>query len=188
MPRVKRGTKARRRHKKILKLAKGYVGGRRKQYRQARETVEKGLTYAFRDRKVRKREFRGLWIVRINAAARQNGLTYSQMMHGLKQGGVGVDRKILADLAVRDPAGFQEFAQVAKAHLAACRLRAPAPLILRTGTSAQRRAMSQHGAAPARDRPVPRYRSGACIDESHARTAPTGGARRFASLIVRSGH
>lgn len=119
MPRVKRGTKARRRHKKILKLAKGYVGGRRKQYRQARETVEKGLTYAYRDRRVRKRTFRGLWIVRINAAAREHGLSYSQLMHGLKQGGVGVDRKMLADLAVRDPAGFQEFAQVAKTHLAA---------------------------------------------------------------------
>jgi len=119
MPRAKRGTKARRRHKKTLKLAKGNVGGRRKQYRQARETVERGLTYAFRDRRVRKREFRGLWIVRINAAARQNGLSYSQLMHGLKQGGVTVDRKILADLAVRDPAGFQEFTQLAKAHLAA---------------------------------------------------------------------
>lgn len=119
MPRVKRGAKARRRHKKILKLAKGNVGGRRKQYRQARETVERGLTYAYRDRKARKRDFRGLWIVRINAAARQNGLTYSQLMHGLKQGGIGVDRKVLADLAVRDPAGFQEVAQVAKAHLAA---------------------------------------------------------------------
>ena len=119
MPRVKRGTKARRRHKKVLKLAKGYVGGRRKQYRQARETVERGLTYAYRDRRVRKREFRGLWIVRINAAARQNGLSYSQLMHGLKQSGVGVDRKMLADLAVGDPAGFQEFARMAKAHLAA---------------------------------------------------------------------
>jgi large subunit ribosomal protein L20 len=119
MPRVKRGTKGRQRHKKILKLAKGNVGGRRKQYRQARETVEKGLTYAYRDRRVRKREFRGLWIVRINAAARENGLSYSQLMHGLKQGGVGVDRKILADLAARDPAGFQEVAQMAKAHLAA---------------------------------------------------------------------
>ena len=119
MPRVKRGTKGRQRHKKVLKLAKGNVGGRRKQYRQARETVERGLTYAYRDRRVRKREFRGLWIVRINAAARQHGLSYSQLMHGLKQGGIGVDRKILADLAVRDPAGFQEFAQQAKAHLAA---------------------------------------------------------------------
>lgn len=119
MPRVKRGTKARRRHKKILKLAKGYVGGRRKQYRQARETVERGLVYAYRDRKVRKREFRGLWIIRINAAARQHGLSYSQFMHGLILGGVTVDRKVLADIAVRDPAGFQEFAQVAKTHLAA---------------------------------------------------------------------
>src|SRR5271169_6046167 len=119
MPRVKRSTKARRRHKKILKLAKGYVGGRRKLYRQARETVERGLTYAYRDRKVRKREFRGLWIVRINAAARLNGLSYSQLMHGLKQASIGVDRKILADLAVRDPAGFQQFAEAAKAHLAA---------------------------------------------------------------------
>ncbi|MFQ5666882.1 MAG: 50S ribosomal protein L20 [Candidatus Binatia bacterium] len=118
MPRVKRGAKGRRRHKKILHLAKGYVGGRR-QYRQARATVEKGLTYAYRDRRVRKREFRSLWIVRINAAARQHGLSYSQMMHGLSEGGVGVDRKILADLAVRDPAGFQELARLAKAHLAA---------------------------------------------------------------------
>src|SRR5512139_1054417 len=119
MPRVKRGTKARRRHKKVLKLAKGNVGGRRKQYRQARETVERGLTYAYRDRKVRKREFRGLWIVRINAAARQCGLSYSQFMCGLKRGGIGVDRKMLADLAVRDLAAFQAIAQVAKTHLAA---------------------------------------------------------------------
>ena len=119
MPRAKRGTKGRHRHKKILKLAKGNVGGRRKQYRQARETVERGLVYAYRDRRVRKREFRGLCIVRINAAAREHGLSYSQLMHGLKQGGVGVDRKMLADIAVRDPAGFQEFAQMAKAHLAA---------------------------------------------------------------------
>ncbi|MFN8627147.1 MAG: 50S ribosomal protein L20 [Candidatus Binatia bacterium] len=119
MPRAKRGTKGRHRHKKILKLAKGNVGGRRKQYRQARETVERGLVYAYRDRRVRKREFRGLWIVRINAAAREHGLSYSQLMYGLKQGGVGVDRKMLADIAVRDPAGFQEFAQLAKAHLAA---------------------------------------------------------------------
>ena len=119
MPRVKRGTKARRRHKKVLKLAKGYVGGRRKQYRQARETVERGLVYAYRDRKVRKREFRGLWIVRINAAARLHGLSYSQFMHGLKEGGLGVDRKMLADLAVRDPAGFGQVAQLAKTHLAA---------------------------------------------------------------------
>jgi large subunit ribosomal protein L20 len=119
MPRVKRGTKGHQRHKKILKLAKGNVGGRRKLYRQARETVEKGLTYAYRDRRVRKREFRSLWIVRINAAARQCGLSYSQLVHGLQQAGVTVDRKMLADLAVRDPAGFQAVAQVAKARPAA---------------------------------------------------------------------
>ncbi|HVM95358.1 MAG TPA: 50S ribosomal protein L20 [Candidatus Acidoferrales bacterium] len=119
MPRVKRGTKARQRRKKIMKLAKGNVGGRRKQYRQARETVERGLVYAYRDRKVRKRNFRGLWIVRINAAARLHGLSYSQFIHGLTESGVAVDRKILADLAVHDPAGFEQFAQVAKSHLAA---------------------------------------------------------------------
>jgi len=119
MPRVKRGTKARARHKKILKLAKGNVGGRRKQYRQARETVERGLTYAYRDRRVKKRTFRNLWVIRINAAAREVGLSYSRLMNGLKKGGVAIDRKMLADLAVRDPAGFSEVANIAKAHLAA---------------------------------------------------------------------
>jgi large subunit ribosomal protein L20 len=119
MPRVKRGTKGRSRHKKIMKLAKGNVGGRRKLYRQARETVERGLTYAYRDRKVRKREFRSLWVIRINAAARQLGLTYSQLMNGLKKGGIAIDRKMLADLAVRDPSGFSEVANLAKSHLAA---------------------------------------------------------------------
>ena len=87
----------------MLKLAKGYVGGRRKTYRQARETVESGLTYAYRDRKVRKRDFRGLWIVRINAAAREHGLSYSRLIAGLKAAGVEVDRKILAALALDDP-------------------------------------------------------------------------------------
>lgn len=119
MPRAKRGTKAHQRRKKIMKLAKGYVGGRRKTYRQARETVEKGLTYAYRDRRVRKREFRSLWIIRINAAARLHGLNYSNLMNGLKKSGVEVDRKMLADVAFRDPAGFQQFADVAKAALAA---------------------------------------------------------------------
>src|SRR5213596_3358391 len=114
MPRVKRGTKSRRRHKKILKLAKGYVGGRRKQYRQARSTVEKGLTYAFRDRRVRKRDFRSLWIVRINAAARENGTTYRSLIAGLKKAGIEIDRKMLADLAVKDPAAFTEVATIAK--------------------------------------------------------------------------
>ncbi len=119
MPRAKRGTKARHRRKKVLKIAKGYVGGRRKTYRQARETVEKGLTYAYRDRRVKKREFRNLWIVRINAAARLHGLSYSDFIHGLKRGGVDVDRKMLADVAFQDPTGFQHFAEVAKANLAA---------------------------------------------------------------------
>ena len=115
MPRVKRGTKGRQRHKKLLKLAKGNVGGRRKGYRQARSTVEKGLTYAYRDRKVRKRDFRGLWIVRINAAARTHGVTYSRLMSGLKKAGIDLDRKVLADLAVRDPGAFGDLARLAVA-------------------------------------------------------------------------
>lgn len=119
MPRVKRGTKGRARHKKVMKLAKGNVGGRRKLYRQARETVEKGLTYAYRDRKVRKREFRSLWIVRINAAARGVGMTYRELIHGLKKGGVTIDRKVLADLAMHDPDGFGAIAAAAKQQLPA---------------------------------------------------------------------
>lgn len=119
MPRVKRGTKARKRHKKILKLAKGNVGGRRKLYRQARETVEKGLTYAYRDRRVRKREFRSLWIIRLNAAAREHGMSYSQFIRGLKLEGIELDRKVLADLANANPEGFGEIAAKVKARLAA---------------------------------------------------------------------
>lgn len=115
MPRVKRGTKTRRRHKKLLKLAKGNVGGRRRGYRQARETVEKGLVYAYRDRKVRKRDFRSLWIVRINAASRLHGLSYSRLIEGLKKAGVDLDRKVLADLAVRDPGAFGDLARIAAA-------------------------------------------------------------------------
>ena len=118
MPRVKRGTKGRQRHKKLLKLAKGNVGGRRKGYRQARSTVEKGLTYAYRDRKVRKREFRGLWIIRINAAARTHGVTYSRLMAGLKKAGVDLDRKVLADIAGRDPVAFKAIADQVRAALA----------------------------------------------------------------------
>jgi large subunit ribosomal protein L20 len=118
MPRAKRGSKLRRRHKKLLKLAKGVIGGR-KNYRQARSTVEKALVYAYRDRKARKRDFRSLWIVRINAAARANGLTYRDLVFGLKKAGVEVDRKVLADLAARDPAAFAEVAAVAKSKLAA---------------------------------------------------------------------
>ena len=115
MPRAKGGPKTRRRHKKTMKLAKGFVGGRRKTYRQARETVERGLTYAYRDRKARKRDFRGLWIVRINAAARENGLSYSQLVAGLRAAGVEVDRKILADMAVREPAAFAAVVETSKA-------------------------------------------------------------------------
>ena len=119
MPRVKRGTKARRRRKKILKLAKGYVGSRGRLYRTARETVERGLVFAYRDRRVKKREFRALWTTRINAAARQSGLSYSQFIHGLKRAGIELDRKILADLAVSDQPAFSQIAELAKSHLAA---------------------------------------------------------------------
>ncbi len=118
MPRAKRGFKARRRRKKILKLAKGFVGGRRL-YRQARETVERGLVYAYRDRKVRKRTFRRLWNIRINAAARLNGLSYSRLIHGLTQADVAIDRKILAALAVHDPETFSAVVNVAKERLVA---------------------------------------------------------------------
>ena len=117
MPRTKGGPSTRRRHKKTMKMAKGYVGGRRKTYRQARETVERGLTYAYRDRKQRKRDFRGLWITRINAAARQHGLSYSRLMAGLKAAGVTVDRKILAALALDDARAFTELATLAKSQL-----------------------------------------------------------------------
>jgi large subunit ribosomal protein L20 len=119
MPRVKRGFKARRRRKKVMKLAKGNVGGRRKLYRQARETVERGLTYAYRDRKVRKRDFRSLWIVRINAAVRGLGLSYSRFIQGLHKAGIEIDRKVLADLAVKDAEAFGAIADRAKAALPA---------------------------------------------------------------------
>jgi len=119
MPRAKGGTKTRRRHKKILKLAKGYVGGRRKTYRQARETVERGLTYAYRDRRQRKRDFRSLWIVRINAAARTHGMSYSQLVAGLTRAGVAVDRKMMAALAISDPDAFAELVASARGAVAA---------------------------------------------------------------------
>ncbi len=117
MPRVKRGSKRRHRRKKILKLAKGFYIGKSKLYRAAKEAVEKSLGYAYRDRRARKRDFRGLWIIRINAAARQNNLSYSRLMQGLKKAGVALDRKILADLAVTDPAAFSAVAQTARAAL-----------------------------------------------------------------------
>lgn len=115
MPRVKRGFKARQRRNKVLKLAKGYRGARSKLFRSATEAVDRALNYAFRDRRVKKRDFRALWITRINAAARINGLSYSKMIHGLKSAKVEIDRKVLADLAVSDPRGFAEIASLAKA-------------------------------------------------------------------------
>jgi large subunit ribosomal protein L20 len=115
--RVKRGFKARRRRKKILKLAKGYRGGRSKLFRTATDAVDKALMYAYRDRRTRKRDYRRLWIARINAAARLNNLTYSKLMHGLKRANVELDRKVLAELAVSDPAGFNQVAALASQQL-----------------------------------------------------------------------
>ncbi|NBI29148.1 50S ribosomal protein L20 [Chengkuizengella marina] len=114
MARVKGGYVARRRRKKVLKLAKGYFGSKHRIYKTANEQVMKSLLYAYRDRRQRKRDFRKLWIVRINAAARTNGLSYSKLMHGLKLAGVDINRKMLADLAVNDTQGFTNLANVAK--------------------------------------------------------------------------
>ncbi len=111
--RIKRGFKARRRRKKVLKLAKGYRGGRSKLFRTAADSVDKSLMYAYRDRRQRKRDFRRLWITRINAAARINNLSYSKLMYGLKTAKIDLDRKVLADLAVSDPAGFAKIAELA---------------------------------------------------------------------------
>jgi len=115
MARVKGGIKTRRRHKKYLKQAKGYVGGRSRLYRTARETVERAGVFAYRDRRKRKRDFRRLWIVRINAAAKAAGISYSQFMHGLKQQGVDLDRKSLADLAANEPDAFAQLVEQVKA-------------------------------------------------------------------------
>jgi large subunit ribosomal protein L20 len=114
VPRVKRGTKRHDRRKKILKLAKGYYLNKSKLYKFAKESVEKALGYAYRDRKARKRDFRRLWIIRIGAAARQNGLNYNQFIHGLKVAGVDLDRKVLADIALQDPAAFTKLAETAR--------------------------------------------------------------------------
>ena len=118
MPRVKRGVTARARHKKILDKAKGYRGRRSKVYRIAKEAVMKAGQYAYRDRRQKKRQFRALWIVRINAAAREVGLTYSKLINGLNKASIQVDRKVLADLAVFDKAAFAAIANQAKAQLA----------------------------------------------------------------------
>ena len=111
--RIKRGFKARRRRKKVLKLAKGFRGGRSKLYRTAADAVDKALMYAYRDRRARKRDFRRLWISRINAAARMNNLSYSKFIHGLKLANIELDRKVLAELAVSDPSGFAQIAKMA---------------------------------------------------------------------------
>lgn len=118
MPRVKRGVQARARHKKVLKKAKGYYGARSRVYRVAVQAVTKAAQYAYRDRKQRKRQFRALWIARINAAARQNSLTYSQFINGLGKAGIEVDRKVLADIAVHDAAAFSAICEQAKTALA----------------------------------------------------------------------
>ncbi len=118
MPRVKRGVTARKRRNRILNEAKGYYGARSKLFKTAREAVEKGWRYAYRDRKQRKRTFRALWITRINAAARENGLSYNRLINGLKQANVEVDRKILAQLAVTDPKAFGALADLAKSQSA----------------------------------------------------------------------
>jgi large subunit ribosomal protein L20 len=117
MPRVKGGIVTRRRHKKILKLAKGYFGSKHRLFKSANAQVMKSLLYAYRDRRQKKRDFRKLWITRINAQARLNGLSYSRLMHGLKVAGVEVNRKMLADLAVNDKAAFNELATLAKSKL-----------------------------------------------------------------------
>ena len=118
MARVKRGVTTHARHKKVLKQAEGYRGRSKNVYRAAIERVEKGLEYAYRDRRVRKRSFRGLWIQRINAGARQHGLTYSQFMNGMKRAGIELDRKVLSDIAVREPAAFKSLVEQAQAALA----------------------------------------------------------------------
>lgn len=117
MPRVKSNVARLKRKKKIMRAAKGARGGRSKLYKSAKETVERGWRYAYRDRRQRKRDFRRLWIVRINAAARQHDLSYNRFMSGLRKAGVEINRKVLADLAVRDPVAFGELAEVAKKSL-----------------------------------------------------------------------
>ena len=114
MPRVKRGVPARARHKKVIKLAKGYFGAKSKLFRTANQAVMKSLANAYRDRRLRKRDYRKLWISRINAAARTNGISYSRMMYGLKRAGIDINRKMLADLAVNDAQGFSDLIGVAK--------------------------------------------------------------------------
>jgi len=119
MPRVKRSVHARKKRRKVLELAKGYRGTKHSSYKRAKEQVQRSGNYAYRDRRVRKREFRKLWIIRINAGARENGLSYNLFMHGLRLAEIELDRKILAELAVSDPASFTELVGKAKAALEA---------------------------------------------------------------------
>ena len=114
MARIKGGLNAKKKHNRVLKMAKGYRGARSKQYRVAKQSVMRALTSAYAGRKQKKRQFRQLWIARINAAARMNGISYSQMMHGLKVSGIDINRKMLAEMAVNDAAGFAALAEVAK--------------------------------------------------------------------------
>ena len=118
MARIKGGMNAKRKHKKVLKLAKGYRGARSKQYRVAKQSVMRALASSYRGRKERKRQFRSLWIARINAAARMNGISYSKFMYGLKLAGVEMNRKVLSDMAINDAEGFAKLAELAKAKLA----------------------------------------------------------------------
>lgn len=117
MPRAPRAVNAKKRKRKVMKAAKGYRGGRGNLYRSAIEAVEKGLQYAYRDRRAKKREFRALWIARINAAAKENGITYSRLINGLTNAKVELDRKALAHMAATDPAGFSKVAEIAKANI-----------------------------------------------------------------------
>lgn len=117
MSRVKGGTAAHKRHKEVLKLAKGYRGSKSRLFRVAKQQVMKSGDYAYAHRRLKKRDFRKLWIARINAAARNNGISYSRMMHGLKTAGVGINRKVLADIAINDPQAFTELADLAKRNL-----------------------------------------------------------------------
>ncbi len=118
MPRVKRAVHAQKKRRKVFQQAKGFRGGRGRLLRTAKETIARALRYAYRDRRNKKREIRSLWIVRVNVAARENGLSYSQFLFGLKKAGIEVDRKIMADLAVNDAAGFRALAEAAKAAIA----------------------------------------------------------------------
>lgn len=149
MARVKRSNNAQKKRREILAQAKGYRGIKKNTYRKAKEQVQRSLTYAYRDRRVRKREFRKLWIARINAAARQNGLSYSRFMHGLTSAGVELDRKMLADLAVHEPAAFAALAEVAKGSLTADSK--PAKAAVKKAAAASKKADAEEAAAEAAD-------------------------------------